>query len=521
MSLLGIDDEHEPRFEELPVVPAGKSLTVAGPLLHDAETYLLSSLMQWPEEMARAAHLPPEAFGSDEPRKLWTALRSGLEWPMDLFRIEKDTGIPRGRLFEYNHAISTSAGLDGFIGNVEDGWRSRRFKRLVSEMVHTDNPDPQFWAERLADLTDKAPSSDAESFGAYEIPPDGDTSVLLGDRYLNRGDGLVFSGPSGMGKSSQIRQMMTCWALARDFHGIKPNGPMRSLEIQAEDTRGDVAESRVSLEHCMNLTDEEKRIVRERVLIKTERVRRGPEFVAELRKLVAKHKPDLVWINPLQAFMDGDVTESKDLGDFLRAGLNSLNEPATFGYVIVHHTTKPPQDKADRSWSEEQYNMAGGADLINWARAIISLKAGAEPGEFNLVLAKRGVRAGVTKPTSEGSMIHETVTTIPLKWSKDEIELPGRKKRLKALFWEGRSPDVAISKGPGGRPANHSLQTYLPIFPSSKEDARGINQLLREAKQIRPLGVSSFVRIIDEALEDGVIQVDTTDPKRPRYWVKK
>ena len=60
--------------------------------------------------------------------------------------------------------------------------------------------------------------------------------------------------------------------------------------------------------------------------------------------------------------------------------------------------------------------MAGGAEIINWARAIIILKAGANPGEFTLLLAKRGIRAGVTRQVAQGAGTRdEPVTSIFLK----------------------------------------------------------------------------------------------------------
>ena len=70
---------------------------------------------------------------------------------------------------------------------------------------------------------------------SFRIPEPKDRSILLGNRYLNRGDGLILSGSSGIGKSSISMQGAAEWALGDPFLGIKPNGPLRSLIIQAED----------------------------------------------------------------------------------------------------------------------------------------------------------------------------------------------------------------------------------------------------------------------------------------------
>jgi hypothetical protein len=517
---LGLEDE--PPTEEPPPQEAAQPHS-NGHLDHDAEIYLASAVMGDPDNalLGRARHLPPEAFEKPEARAIWGCLTMGLRWPDDLNKFKKRTNLSVPRLFEIQNMAGLRLGFDGWLEQVEDSYRDRQFKHLVGEMSRTDNPDPALWADRLRELLPGQKGADAQAFGAYGIPPEGDTSILLGDRYLNRGDGMVFSGSSGMGKSSQVRQMMTCWAVGRDFHGMKCNGPLKSLEIQAEDSEGDIGESATSLFHCMKLTPEEKKLVNERVLIVTERVRRGSRFIEELRQLVAKHKPDLVWINPLQAFMDGDITESRDLGDFLRAGLNSLNEPPTFGYVIVHHTVKPPKEKTDIPWAERMYQMAGGAELINWARAIISLVPGNEPGEFNLILAKRGTRAGVTKRTGTAGQFEEVETTIALRWSKEEIEIPGRTKKLKALFWESRAPDAPKpSNATGfGRPKKHDFATFRPAIPSDPTKAMTTNVLMRAFQEHGDIGKSAFFNLLTDAVESGFV-VKTMVNGHPKYHLK-
>ncbi len=330
------------------------------------------------------------------------------------------------------------------------------------------------WADAPSEQA--APSEPAASRARrgprdFKLPPDDDASILLGNRYLNRGDGAILSGSSGMGKSSMSLQMAFLWALGRPAFGIRANGPLRSLVVQAEDSDGDVAEMWASMSRIMQLSEDQMEQVNERVEIYTERVLRGAPFVAMLKARVAVHKPDLVWINPLQAFMDGDVTDSQDLGGFLRGDLNRLNNPPTFGYFIVHHTTKPAtsKDRAERLWHEVMYDMAGGAEIINWARAILSLRAGSEEGQFNLILAKRGRRAGVTKAVEQGAGAREEIiTTIPLKHSEGRIEVDGIQRGLPAIFWAPRPPDERpeTETKKGGRPEKFTFEDYRNLFPA-------------------------------------------------------
>jgi hypothetical protein len=334
-----------------------------------------------------------------------------------------------------------------------------------------------------------APKAEAPTVrdpSSFALPPDNDSTILLGDRYLNRGDGAVLVGTSGIGKSSMEMQMAVTWALGRACFGIRPNGPMRSLIIQSEDSDGDIAEMWTSMSVTMRLSADEMALVNERVKIVNERVKRGREFTHELKTSINAHNPDLVWINPLQAFMDGDVTDSQDLGQFLRGDLNKLNVPPRFAYMVVHHTTKPAtgKDRAERQWHEVMSDMAGGAEIINWARAILSLRAAPTEGEFNLVLAKRGRRAGVVKEVPHGAgMRLEPQTVIPLKHSTGRIAVQVVARGLPAIYWETRAPDVKLDpeekKARGGRPVVYEFSDYKTVFPTKASNGLPISELKR------------------------------------------
>lgn len=363
----------------------------------------------------------------------------------------------------------------------------------------------------------KAPAVHRTPF-SFAIPPASDASILLGNRYLNRGDGLILSSSSGMGKSSMSHQMASDWALGKPFHGIAPNGSLRILIIQAEDSDGDIAEVWQSLQHIRQYTDAERATLDRNIRIVSERSLRGVKFIAWLGTEIADFSPDLVILNPLQAYIDGDVTDSKDLGFFLREGLNGLNRDARFGYLIVHHTTKPAtgKDRSERLWHEVMYDMAGGAEIINWARAIISLRATETPGVFKAVLAKRGRRAGITRTVEQGAGTRqEPVTEIGLQHAQGKI--PGTSLGL--ICWEGADIKHAPKQSTGaGRRKTHSLDDYLPIFPPTPETALGFRPLMRAAQEISPsMGVSTFERLIDEALDCGLIVKDKSNPRQPRY----
>lgn len=337
------------------------------------------------------------------------------------------------------------------------------------------------------------------------VPQPGDATTILGNRYLSRGDGAVLSSTSGMGKSAMAIQMAIRWGLEMECFGIKPARALRILYVQSEDSDGDVAEVTASIAHVMKLTPEQIAAINLNVVIVSDRVNRGDRFLASLRQHIAGHKPDLVIINPLQAFIDGDITASKDLGRFLREGLNLLNEPASFAYLLIHHTTKPAtgKDRAERLWHEVMYDMAGGAEIINWARAILSLRATPTEGQFNLVLAKRGRRAGVTKQVPQGTGWRLEVTTVvPLKHAADK--LPSGQPMI---YWEARPEDAPMASEKKGRPERYLYEDYRNLFPPKSGPGKPLSQLARDLMPNGEIRTNQLHQVCKRWQEQGHVEI--------------
>ncbi len=384
----------------------------------------------------------------------------------------------------------------------------------LNEMVSNITELPPLFISSRIELTAK-PLTD------FDLPSRDDGSVLIGDRYLSKGDGAILCSTSGMGKSSFSIQAATTWALGQPmFGGFHPSRPLKSLMFQSEDSEGDIAEVKLSLFHAMKLDDKQVATVGDNVVIVTDRIHRGDAFMVELKRQIGLHKPDLVWINPLLAFIGGDVNDAQEAGKFLREGLNSLNEPAQFAYIIVHHTSKPPKEKSDRKWNEVMYDMAGSADLTNWARAIISLRPGDDEGKFNLVLAKRGRRAGFTREKKgKIATFMEPVTTISVKHSTERFT-PDRYE-MPVIHWSV-CDDVVESVGAGGRQRAAKLDKFIHVFGIGIDNSIGFRPMLRAAQEIQPtLSNTAFYNMLDAATEAGSVIVDKRNPRQPKYYVER
>lgn len=389
------------------------------------------------------------------------------------------------------------------------------------------NPMDEIFTEPPVDLSEDAPTAKPATVHrtpfSFQIPPKNDPSILLGNRYLNRGDGMVITSSSGMGKSSMSHQMAADWALGQSFHGIACNGALKILIVQSEDSDGDIAEVWQSLKHVRNYTPTQITTLNANIRIISEKSKRGVRFLSWLRAEISAFEPDLVLLNPLQAYIDGDVTDSKDLGFFLREGLNGMNPVApdkkAFGWVIVHHTTKPAtgKDRAERQWHEVMYDMAGGAEIINWARGIISLRALEEPGKFRVVLAKRGRRAGVTREVEQGAGTRiEIVTQFGLQHASGF--LPGTDTGI--IYWEPYALPSEPDSKPGkssGRPEKYHFSDIVSIFPKKSSNGLPLNELHRLIETSMPIARTALHNTLKRWADQGDVEIIRLDGQPMRY----
>jgi len=424
--------------------------------------------------------------------------------------------------------IETPAHARYFAKIVRDRYLSRlaiRKSREVIERLYSGEDDAM---EVIEDM--RLDSEELDGLARHDLPapmrsalefgfiPETDRSVLLGyGRYICRGGICATVSTSGMGKSSLTLQEAFCYALARPFMGIKPNGSLRSLVIQSEDDDGDVGEVVQSIIHGMKLTEEEKQIIASNVMIVSDKISRGDRFITALRSYTKAFNPDLVWINPLHAFFKGDISSADDIGNFLREGLARANRNDEWAYMLVHHTNKPSKDqKKQLKWNEAMYDMAGSAEIINAVRAIRILQATDREGEFILNLAKRGKRAGVLtemkgKDGSTTGMHYEVTTRIPIKHSTEKFTPEGFDKPVPLIFWEPREANPEDDPQPPAKNRTGRLKIEIPeeemliVIPKTQETAKSIIQMFNHFKETSTSAASeaTFRRRLQQFQEDG------------------
>jgi hypothetical protein len=317
-------------------------------------------------------------------------------------------------------------------------------------------------AEVRAHFEDELPPVRA-ALELYNTPPD-NSDCLLGDRFLCRGGGMLLVGPSGVGKSTFTAGL--CFAIARgeEYLGIEPSAQLKVLVIQSENDDGDLHEQLRGAGGSPLDPDGEDAMTSRLFFASVDNLS-GESFLRGLEFYLSKHRPDIVVLDCLNAYLGDSPTEPKAIIDFLRTGLTPLLRLYGCGVIIVHHTPKTSnQDRSGWTPSDLQYAAAGCADVTNWARAGLLIQATLLPELFRLFATKRGKRLGWKlengKPTIFKLIRHARlpVTFNPLgplpalRWEvadeDDRARLLGHENRKKASLALTRTPDMFLGKLP-------------------------------------------------------------------------
>ena len=312
------------------------------------------------------------------------------QWLVDLKRVEAigGTGGAVGFLAELAASVVSHLNFPAHIAIV----RREAARRAAIE-------EGQALIRQAVESPDSFAPKKAEAFGVrlgdIKAGSVEDGNELIKHRFLCRGGGMLFPGPTGVGKSSWIMQSAILFALGRPCFGMEPAHPLTSVIIQAENDDGDLAEMRDGVLAGLNLTPEETVEALSRIVVHTEDRLSGPEFFGgRVRPLLEKWHPDLLWIDPAFAFLGGEASNAADVGAFLRRGLNPLIHEFQCGAVVAHHTNKPPSGQQKQTWQNGDFAYLGSGSIewANWARAVITLRTTASPQVFEFRAAKRGGR---------------------------------------------------------------------------------------------------------------------------------
>ena len=228
-----------------------------------------------------------------------------------------------------------------------------------------------------------------------------DPKNLLGRRWLCQGMTAAWVAPTGIGKSTLMSQAMMSWGLeGRDFFGIKAVRPLNSYVIQRENDMGDMAEQVQGISKGLGLSKVEQGYLNDRLLFHRVTRHMGHQFGAFLEDTIHTHKPDIVWIDPLQNYIGDDLMDNRVVLEWLAGMVCSIAEKTDTLIILVHHTAKPPKDPKtlnNLTATDLAYLGKGASAIADSVREVVTLnrlRVGTDsPPTFRLDLCKRRKRA--------------------------------------------------------------------------------------------------------------------------------
>jgi hypothetical protein len=275
-------------------------------------------------------------------------------------------------------------------------------------------------------------NNDRKSNGPQLMPLDdlmsfdrtNDPDNVLGNRWLCRGGSMLFSGQAGSGKSALAMMAAITWCLGRNFFGIKPIKPLRTLIIQAENDRGDCSEQIIDCCNGLNLSEFEKDDLKNNLFIYREAVATGEIFGRLLKQLIAQHQPAICYIDPLLAFAGIDISDQQQTSHFLRGIIQPILNDTGVVLICVHHTGKPKSkaDKEGQTVQDAAYQYIGSSELANFFRESSYLvRCPGDAPIFKFGLTKRRMRAGMLnyfgQPSGEIYIRHSPIRGV-IKWEQ-------------------------------------------------------------------------------------------------------
>jgi hypothetical protein len=366
----------------------------------------------------------------------------------------------------------------------------------------------------------------ARPITAFTYPEENDPNIILGsDDYLGRGGGMLFVSHAGAGKSSWAMDACMMWALGRAWMQIKSHIPRKTLIIQAEDSDRYIGKIFASFAHVNQLTPQDLELLGKNCVIVRLKGVSGAAFFTELKRLTDLHAPDLVVINPIYLYAEGDITRSEFAQPFL-LGLDAANKAEKFAYILIHHTGKPAaKDKNGKRAEVEDWESAymgfGSSYLANWPRCTVLLEpVTGQPGRYQIKLGKGGLNAGVTKEVEQGAGTRlEPATRIAIRHSKDRMPVNGKDRPV--YYWDlDDTPDDSEPKGiskSGGRPEKHAFEDYQTLIPARATPGMTFAELQRALLRNGEIRKDVFHNVLKRWGKDGDIEIIRVHGEPIRY----
>lgn len=225
---------------------------------------------------------------------------------------------------------------------------------------------------------------------SYEPDPN---DYIAGDGFFRRGAGCLLIGGTGVGKSVLVMQVAVSIAGGLPVLGqIAVREPRRVLYVQAENDADTLKRNLCA--SCGHL-GADKALVESNLGIAHVYCCAGKEFTDWLADAAADTNPDLIIIDPYQAFV-GDV-EMNSSSSFLGwiQPIDRILFERGCALLLVAHESKSGQSGYKANPLHGVYSATGTSALANWVRSSWELSTvGSGTQRFSLKMSKNPERTG-------------------------------------------------------------------------------------------------------------------------------
>jgi|ERR1700722_6160585 len=318
----------------------------------------------------------------------------------------------------------------------------RKEKIAAGEVIRNGDMPEDVLEEkrRYSGETEEAPAKPYEPKGnsptGYSKKGITQDDILLGDGFLEREGAALLAGPSGIGKSSIAMQMGCCWACGKGAFHFEPPRNLRVVMMQHEDSQNDL----VRQSAIVDWLGLDKDLIEKNFWIETVRGQIGAAAVKIMHDLVIWWRADVLILNPLTAYHDGDISQNKDNVRFLYSELGKLLSDLRIALFAFHHKGKPPRGGSKNGqedvYHEIMYEVLGGSVLTNFFRGIICVSPIANSAVYKFTLAKRFEQSGWASTSQQYKWADDRTKRIwvPASVVETENARKGSAKSLEDLY---------------------------------------------------------------------------------------
>jgi len=311
------------------------------------------------------------------------------------------------RLTELLTAIRHGGGDVAYYAHqVGDYLFRQRYERHCAPLLTVETPSEQLVdaIQLAAELTALRSASALDRFPEWRLTdlqnhkPD-PADLVAGTGWLRRGSGTLLTGGTGLGKSILALQVAVCCAAGIDLLGkIKVPRPVRVLVLQAENAVETMRRDVLSLVHYLKADPE---TVQQNLTIRHLYGLSGRAFTGQLAALLVAQRPDLLVVDPYQAYAGGsDLSGSHGFLEWI-GPVDQAIRRARCAMLLVCHTGKPRAQNLNVR--ETAYLATGTSTLPNWARSSMELvPVRQETDRFSLTFGKGAEQTGIEMPGQVG-----------------------------------------------------------------------------------------------------------------------